>query len=79
MSNDDDIKWVALTLNFKPEVEAKLETHARAAGLSLKCYCVHVLYRHLSTDASDAEKERWGQGFPATLRRNGCDEQSKLP
>jgi hypothetical protein len=75
MSDEDQVKWVALTLDFTPEVEAKLETHALSAGLSLKCYCVGVLYRHLLKDASDVQKERWERGFPATLRRNGCDER----
>ncbi len=58
MSGEDEIKWVTLTLNFSPEQEAGLEKLAQAMGLSLKCYCVHVLHNHLLKDASAEQIER---------------------
>jgi hypothetical protein len=78
MSNEDEIKWVALTLEFTPEQEAFLEARAGELGLSLKCYCVHMLYRHLLKDSSDTENEDRVRRFPATLRRNGCDENTYI-
>ena len=70
--SDDEIRWGALTLDFPPEVEARLEENAREEGLSLKSYCVRVLYKHLLENASASEKEKWQRDFSATLRRNVC-------
>ncbi|HXQ25875.1 MAG TPA: HepT-like ribonuclease domain-containing protein [Candidatus Acidoferrales bacterium] len=78
MSNEDQITWFALKLEFPDEVGARLEKIAQEAGLSLKCYCVRVLLRHLLKDASAEQKERWQQQWPATLRRNGCDDDVEL-
>lgn len=80
MTSSDEqnpIKWVTLTLDFTPEQEAVLEAGARTAGLSVKCFCVHVLYKHLLNNASAVEKEKWLQEFPETLRRNGCSEDTR--
>jgi hypothetical protein len=78
MSDEDQIAWVTLKLEFPDEVGARLEEIARGAGLSLKCYCIHVLLRHLLKDAASEEKERWLLQLPVTLRRNGCDDKAEL-
>jgi hypothetical protein len=78
MSDENQDTWFTLKLEFPDEVEARLEKVAQEAGLSLKCYCVHVLLKHLLKDASAEQKERWEQQLPATLRRNGCDENSAV-
>jgi hypothetical protein len=70
--SENQITWATLTLDFPPEVEDRLKAKAQTAGLSLKCYCVHLLLKLLLKDASDVEKEEWRQDFPASLRRNGC-------
>jgi hypothetical protein len=74
MSGEDQIKWVALTLTFSPEQETWLEKMAQAAGLSLKCYCVHMLYKHLLQDAPVDRMESWREQLAITLSRNGCHE-----
>ena len=79
MSSEDQIKWVTLTLNFPPEMEIMIEARACELGLSPKCYCIHVLHGHLLRDASVLQRERWVQEFPATLRRNGCDDSYSFP
>jgi hypothetical protein len=79
MSKEEEITWVTLTLNFPQELDSLIETRAHELGLSPKCYCVHVLHRHLLKDAADVQKERWTREFPATLRRNGCDESFSFP
>lgn len=70
---ENQIAWVPLKLEFADEVGARLEEIADKAGLSLKCYCVRVLLKHLLKDASPEQKERWQQQLPATLNRNGCE------
>ncbi len=74
MSTEDQIRWVTVTLNFSPEEEAGLEKQASDAGLSLKCYCVHILHKHLLDGASAVQQEQWQRYFPASLLRNGCRE-----
>jgi hypothetical protein len=78
MNEEDQINWVTLTLNFTPEQEAKLLERAQAVGLSPKCYVVNLLLRHLLEDATAIQREQWQRDFPATLRRNGCEESSTL-
>jgi uncharacterized protein with HEPN domain len=75
---EDQSAWVALTLNLPEELEKKLEKLAQDAGLSVKCYCLRVLLKHLLERASPEQRERWQQGVPATLRRNGCDDNGEL-
>jgi hypothetical protein len=70
MSEEDQIKWVALKLDFSPEHEAVLQKRAQASGLSIECYCLHLLYKNLLEEASAAQKEQWQRNLPATLRRN---------
>ncbi len=74
MNSEDQIKWVTLTLNFSDEQEAWLEKTAQAAGLSIKCYCVQTLYKHLMQDATADQMESWREQLPITLSRNGCHE-----
>lgn len=74
MNDEDQSKWVALTLNFSDEQGALLEKLAQDAGLSLKCYCVHMLFRHLLQDAPADRIESWRAQLPTTLSRNGCHE-----
>ena len=78
LSNENQIAWVTLTLEFPDELEAHLEKAAKDAGLSVKCYCVRILLKHWLESASDEQKERWQQQVPATLRRNGCDDSVEL-
>jgi hypothetical protein len=78
MSDESQTSWVELKLEFPDEVGTRLEKVARDAGLSLQCYCVRVLLRHLLKDASPEQKERWQKQLPATLRRNGCDDSAEL-
>ena len=78
MSNEDQIAWVTLKLELPDTVGAHLEKVAQEAGLSLKCYCVRVLLKHLQKDASADRRERWQQQLPAALRRNGCDDSADL-
>jgi hypothetical protein len=73
MSEGDDIRWVPLTLDFSPEDEAWMEARAKAAGQTLKCFCVHLIHEALLRNASDDQKNQWARQFPATLRRNGCE------
>jgi hypothetical protein len=70
--SDDEINWVTLTLELPDELEAQLEKRAREEGLSLACYCIHLLFRHFLEGATAEQKERWQLRFLATLRRNGC-------
>lgn len=80
MNNEEEqINWVTLTLNLPPPLEGAVEAATCELGLSAKCYCVHVLYRHLLRGASDVQKEKWTGDLPATLRRNGCDENFSFP
>lgn len=74
MSTEDQTAWVTVSLNFSPEEEARLEKQASDAGLSLKCYCLHILHEHSLEDAPAAQRDQWQRAFPATLRRNGCGE-----
>jgi hypothetical protein len=78
MSDESQIAWVSLKLEFPDEVGARLEKVAQEAGQSLKCYCVRVLLKHLQQDTSTGQKERWQQQLSATLRRNGCDDSAEL-
>lgn len=72
MSSQDEIKWVAVTLDFSPEEEALIESRAKEMGLSPACVCVHAIYRRLLEDPTDAVKELCNRTFSATLERNGC-------
>jgi hypothetical protein len=74
MNEEDHVGWVKLKIELPDDVEIRLEKLAQESGLSLKCYCVRILLKHLLKDASVEQKERWQEQFPATLRRNGCDE-----
>jgi hypothetical protein len=74
MSEEDQIKWAELKFDFSPEQEAVLQKGAQASGLSIECYCLHLLYEKLLEQASAAQKEQWQRNLPATLRRNGCQE-----
>jgi hypothetical protein len=74
MNAEEEIKWVTLTLNFPPNEEARLEARAKTEGLSVKCYCLRVLLKHL---AEESETEQWQRKFDATLRRNGCHDGTK--
>lgn len=76
MDGETQITWVELNLEFTDEVESRLREVARVAGLSLKCYCVRVLLKHLLKDATPQQNERWQAQLPATLRRNGCDDSA---
>ncbi len=76
MNAEDEIKWVTLALNFPPDQEARLEARAKAEGLSVKCYCIHLLYNHLLNDAVAEQKETILRDLPATLRRNGCHDSN---
>jgi uncharacterized protein with HEPN domain len=76
--DENQIGWVSLKLELPDDIGARLEKVAQEAGLSLKCYCVRVLLKHLMKDASPEQKERWLQHVPATLRRNGCDDSIEL-
>ena len=78
MSNENHIAWVTLKLEFPDDVGVRLEKVAQDAGLSLKCYCVRVLLKHLLKDASSDQKERWQRQIPAASRRNGCDDGTEL-
>lgn len=79
MSDEEEIKWVQLTLDFSDEEEARLTELAQAEGLSLKCFCIHVLFRHMINEDSGVDKELWERQLPLTLRRNGCDAGHSLP
>jgi hypothetical protein len=46
--------------------------------MSLQCYCLRVLLKHLIQNASPEQQEQWRQHIPATLRRNSCDHHSEL-
>lgn len=72
------IAWVTVKLDFPEDLEKKLETAAQDAGMSLQCFCLRVLLRHLFQNASLEQQERWRQDIPATLRRNGCDDRGEL-
>jgi hypothetical protein len=73
VSNQSEIAWVKLTLEFPDEVGARLEKVAEEAGMPLRCYCTRVLLKNVLRIASVEQKERWREQIPATLRRNGCD------
>ena len=77
-SPEDQSAWVTLTFNLPDELEKKLEKPAQDAGLSVKCYCLRVLLKHLLEGASPEQRERWQQTVPATLRRNDCDANGEL-
>ena len=67
MTGEDEIKWVTLTLAFPPDQEARLEARAKAEGLSVQCYCVHLLYNHLLRDADSEQQESIQGSWPATF------------
>jgi hypothetical protein len=72
LSEDGQVKWVTLTLNFSPEQEAFMEKHARAAGLSVERFCIDLIFFRDLQGAT--ETKEWQQEFAATLRRNGCSD-----
>jgi hypothetical protein len=78
MTNDSEIRWVTLTLEFPDEIGARLQKVADEAGISLQCYCVRVLFRELLKEAPAAQKELCLRQLPATLRKNGCDDSADL-
>lgn len=75
---EDHIAWVTITLDFPEDIEKRLETTARDGGMSVQCYCLRVLLKHLLQNASPEQQEQWRQHIPATLRRNGCDVHGEL-
>ncbi len=75
---EDQIAWVTITLDLPEDIEKRLETAAHDAGMSLQCYCLRVLLKHLIQNASPEQQEQWRQHIPATLRRNSCDHHSEL-
>ena len=72
MSEDDSTDWVPVTLTFSLEEEAVLQAVAQREGLSLKCYCVHVLYRHVLKDVLPPDEAQRQRELQTTLRRNDC-------
>jgi len=75
MANGDPDAWATLTLDFNPEQHAFLAKKAEAEGLSIRCYCVQRVLKHLPEDAPASEIELWQPHVPAILRRNGCENR----
>ena len=69
--------WVTLKIELPDELEKRLETIAQEAGLSLKCYFLRALLKHLLTGASPEQRDQWQWQIPATLRRNGCEDRGE--
>lgn len=72
MNGEDQIKWATITLNFSDEQEALLEKLAQAAGLSIKCYCLDVICKHVLRDVPADRMENLQAKLALMLNRNGC-------
>ena len=74
----EEMAWVTLKTELPEDLEKRLETLAQEAGLSLACYCLRILLKHLLEGGAPEERERWQRQIPATFRRNGCDDHGEL-
>jgi uncharacterized protein with HEPN domain len=74
----EQVGWVTVKFELPEDIEEKLAKVAQDAGMSLKCYCLRVLLKHLLQGGSPEQQEGWRQHIPDTLRRNGCDDSGEL-
>lgn len=74
----EQINWVTISIDLPDDIAEKLAVAAKDGGMSIECYCLRVILRHLLETGSPEQNERWKDSIPATLRRNGCDDQGDL-